>query len=153
MKYLFTLFLCVIVSLLVSVGASRAFVFGHDPRGRNLAQWFLFEMSRTEALKQRAALMKRLWEIKASAIDEFIAGRATVHEVIEQFREAEELVEDDNEGVVSPYHRPHTKEQLRRQLVGWVEDELSHDPEQAQKVVRRLKEELAHEPSPVPILR
>jgi hypothetical protein len=146
MKHLFTLFMCVTVSLAVLVGVSRAFGYDRGFRGRNLAEWILFEMRRNEALQHRKALMNRMWEMKTSAIDEFIANGTTVQHVIEQFEEAEELLQDDNEGVVPPYQRTQTKARMCRQLVGWVQDELKDDPEKAQQVVRRLKEELADEP-------
>ncbi len=153
MKYLFTLFLCVIVSLLITVGASQAFSSTRDLRGRSFVQWFLFELRRTEALKQCAEMMNRLWEIKAAAIDDFIADRATIEDVMERFAEAEELVEEGDVGVVASYRRPQTKEQVCRQLIGWVEDDLKDDPAKAREVIQRLKRELDAEPAEAAIIR
>jgi hypothetical protein len=143
MKYLFTLLVCVLGALLISVGVSQA--FDHDSRGRNFVQWFLAEINRMEALKQRGELMNRLWDMKTTAVEEYIADRATLQEVMERFEEAEDLMADDSTGVVAPYHRPQTTEQKCRQIIGWVEDELRNDPEKARKVVERLKQELAEE--------
>ena len=153
MKYLLTLFMCVLVALLVTVGVSQAFGGSRDPRGRSFVQWFLFEVRRTEALQQRAALMNRLWEMKAAAVEDFIADRTTLQEVMDRFEEAEDLLDDDAWGVVGPYHRPQSMEQKCRQIIGWVEDELRGDPEKACQIIHRIKQELAEATSRGEVVR
>ena len=143
MKYLSRLLLLTAVSALLCMGLSTLFECGRVSGGRSLAQWFLFEIRRGEALNQRAIAISRSAEAKKAVLADLFAERLTFQEATEQFRAANEIVKESDSGMLARYHVPQTEEELRRQVIAWIKAEKAAHPQRAKKVAHRLETELA----------
>lgn len=145
MKRVFYLLLVPIGLAVLSVGVMGAVTSHGSKGGKSLAGWILHEMRRSEALEERAEELTRVFEAKKSIITDLVSQRLTLHEAAEQFRQADELIEEDPEGLVAPYKAPLTEKGLYRQVILWVQAELKTDPQQAEQVIPRLQQEMAEE--------
>jgi hypothetical protein len=145
MKFLSRMLLYALVIAMVSAGLSEILARGQS-EGESLVHRFLFEFRRSEALTQRTEEVAQSIEIKRAVIDDLIADRVTLREATEQFRSANELIENDSEGMVATYRGPRTEKGLWRQVLAWVEMELSmrHDP-QAEEITCRIKDEMGEQ--------
>jgi hypothetical protein len=132
----------------------------------SLARWSagdlveLFSLGRLEeALDQRRAACQRLTSSKARTAAELIAGRVTLRQAAERFRELNAMVDDGNDDAVGAYRVESGEEALWRNVLVWVQATLrqSGDPA-APEVLRRLwaeyRERFGHDPDPwaVPVL-
>jgi hypothetical protein len=108
------------------------------------------------ALEQRLAACQRLTDGKARAAAELIAGRITLRQAAERFRELNALVDDGNDDVVGPYRVVSREEALWRNVLVWVRAELRQRRDQAAaEVLARLgveyRERFGHDPGPWPV--
>jgi hypothetical protein len=142
MKYMPHLLLTVVMSALLFVGVSHVFASDVNGRGEGLAHWILFEMRRSEALQQRLEEIARSLEIKKAVIDDLIAERLTFREATKAFRQADESISKNPDGLVAPYHTVQTEEEVRRQVIAWTTSELADSPWQTEEFTQRLEEEL-----------
>ena len=140
MKYASHLLLLVAVAA-VGAGVSHAITSGTRADGRSLARWLLFEIRRSEALEQRAAEISRSLETKKHIIGDLIAKRLTLREAVEEFRQADELIENNSSGLIAPYRTANTEDDRYRQVIAWARTELCNDPQQAEEVTQRLEKE------------
>ena len=140
MKYMSHLLLLVATAA-VGAGVSHILASGTRADGRNLARWLLFEIRRSEALEQRAAEISRALAIKKRIIGDLIAKRLTLREAAEEFRRADELIENNSGGLVATYRTARTENELYRQVLAWARTELSNDPQHSEEVMQRLEKE------------
>jgi hypothetical protein len=140
MKYTSHLLLLVATAA-VGAGVSHILASGTRADGRNLAHWLLFEIRRSEALEQRAVEISRALGIKKRIIGDLIAKRLTLREAAVEFRQADELIENDSGGLVAAYRMAKTEEELYRQVIAWARTELSNHPQQSEEVMQRLEKE------------
>jgi hypothetical protein len=137
--------LLVLVVFAVALQAvSRVFAFGIDGEAAHLARLFLREVQRRDALEQRAQEIAESEQIRSAAIQDFIAGRLTLAQTMEQYREAQQVIEEDRQGLVPHYRKPETKEALCRQVCAWIWSTLSaeHASQEVASVHLRLEKEL-----------
>jgi hypothetical protein len=90
-----------------------------------LGHMFVFEARRTEALQRRTEMVAQSDEIKRDIIAELLAGRLTLREAVDRFREANQMVENTDWALVADYQVPTTEEGLYRQVIAWVEGETA----------------------------
>jgi hypothetical protein len=123
---------------------SRVFALGIDSETARIARLFLREVQRREALEQRAQEIAESEQIRIAAISDFIAGRITLAQTMEQYRDAQSVIEEDHQGFVPRYRKPETKEGLCRQVCAWIQTTLSTQStsQEAESVHRRLEKEL-----------
>jgi hypothetical protein len=111
---------------------------------------------REGALEQRLESCRCLTAGKTRTAAELIAGRVTLRQAAERFRELNALVEDGNDEVVGRYLLVQGEEALFRNVLRWAEVELHQRGDEATKakVLSRLKEEyrerFGHDPGPWP---
>jgi hypothetical protein len=145
MKHVSRLLLTISALAILGIGMTQGFA-SRDPRARqNLARRFLLEMRRAEALEYRANEMSQSLEVKKAVIEDLVAERLTLREAAEQFRRADQPIENDPAGLVAPYHAPETEQGRYQQVITWAKVELSDDPEQAEQVIPRLEQEMAEQ--------
>ncbi|HEY7426229.1 MAG TPA: hypothetical protein VH682_18505 [Gemmataceae bacterium] len=141
MKYASHLLLLVATAA-VGVGVSNIIASGTRADGKSLARWLLFEIRRSEALEQRAAEISRAMQTKKGVTGDLIAKRLTLREAAEEFRQADELIENNSGGLVATYRTAKTEDELYRQVLAWARTELSNsDPRKAEEVMQRLEKE------------
>jgi hypothetical protein len=123
---------------------SRVFALGMDGEPARIARLLLREVQRREALEQRAQEIAESEQIRQAAIRDFIAGRMTLAQTMEQYREAQGVIEEDHQGLVPRYRKAETKEALCRQICAWIQTTLSAQStsQEADAVHRRLEKEL-----------
>ena len=108
-----------------------------------------------EALDQRLAACQRLMGGKARTAAELIAGRVTLRQAAERFRELNTLVDDGHDDLIGPYQVVSGEEALWRNVLVWVQAELRQrrDPA-APEVLGRLRaeyrEHFGRDPQPWP---
>jgi hypothetical protein len=146
MKYVPHLLLTVVMTAIIFVGVSYGVASDVNGRGEGLAHWILFEMRRSEALQQRLEEISRSLEVKKVVIDDLLAKRLTFREAAEAFREADESISQDADGLIAPYHTPQTEEEVRRQVIAWTATELAEGSQQTAEITHRLEMELAEQP-------
>lgn len=137
------LLLIAVVFAVLYVGVSHVLAFGAADDNYNLARWLLREARRSEALWRRKREMAEAMAVKKAIAQELVAGRLTLREAAEQFREADAMVENDPEGLVAPYLVPETKLGLYQQVRTWTETVLTENytPQKAEQVRHRLEQE------------
>jgi hypothetical protein len=123
---------------------SRVFALGIDGEAAHLARLLLREVQRRDALEQRAQEIAESEQIRSAAIRDFIAGHLTLVQTMEQYREAQQVIEEDRQGLVPRYRKPETKEALCRQVCAWIGSTLSakHASQEVHSVHLRLEKEL-----------
>jgi hypothetical protein len=104
-------------------------------------------------LEQRRAACRRLADGKSRAAAELVAGRITLRQAAERFRELNALVDDGNDDVVGPYQVQSGEEALWRNVLVWVRAELHtrRDPNAAEVFARLeadYREQFGHDPEP-----
>src|SRR5215469_7166509 len=125
MKYASHLLLLAAVAVVVSMGVSHLIASRGKADGRNLARRLLFEMRRSAALDQRSVEVLRSLEIKKVAISDLIAERLTLREAFGEFRQANELIENNAGGLVATYRMAQTEDELYQQVLAWTRAEFS----------------------------
>jgi hypothetical protein len=112
----------------------------------------VFEARRTEALQYRMEMVAQSDEIKRDIIIELVAGRLTLREAADQFREANQMVENTDRELVADYQMPTTEEGLCRQVIAWVEGENSVlSPGEVKDLLTPLVEEYESRFGPLPV--
>jgi hypothetical protein len=127
----------------------------------SLARWpagdlevLTLQALREEALEQRLETWRSLTAGKTRTAAELIAGRVTLRQAAERFRELNALLDDGNDEVVGPYRMGSGEEALWQNVLVWVRAELYKRADKATeaKVLARLKEEyreqFGHDPAP-----
>jgi hypothetical protein len=108
------------------------------------------EARREEAMARRIASTRRLSDGKHGVVNEAIAGRITLRQAAEQFRQLNAQADDGNDDLVGPYWVVSGEERLCRNVLVWVRAELYHHPDRAAGVLARLgaeyRERFGHGP-------
>jgi hypothetical protein len=138
----------VFILALLGIAVTQVFASRDKREGRSLARWLLVEMRRAEVLENRATEMSQSLQVKKEIVGDLVAERLTLREAAEQFRQADQLIEDDREGLIADYHTPETEKGLYQQVISWAKSELSDDPRQADQIIPRLEQEMAEECRP-----
>jgi hypothetical protein len=128
----------------VAGGAVPGLPGGPDVLGLGrLGAWYARELQRAEALSARTRAVDRCLEGKSQVAAEVGAGRMTLAEAVGHFRRLQRQVKDDGQDkVLGAYPLSPSDEELARQVVDWVANQLHNDPERAAGVVARLRGEL-----------
>jgi hypothetical protein len=135
------------IAALATLGIGLTYVLARrDPyEGRSLARWLLLEIRRSAALDYRASEMSQVLEVKKAVVDDLVAERVSLREAAEQFRQANQWIENDGTGLVVPYYPPESEEGLYQQVIAWAKQQLSDDPKQAEQVIPRLEQGMAQQ--------
>lgn len=142
MKHLITLLVCASVAALVAAAISCTSDLLWDSRGRGLAQWYLSEIRRRDALNQRSVVIAHSLEVKRAVIGDLLAHHLTVREAARQFAEADALIEDDDDVLVAPYRKPRTEAQRYHQVINWVKNQVGDRSVESKRILRQLKQEI-----------
>jgi hypothetical protein len=117
----------------------------------------VWEGQREEALDQRLTASHRLLATKTGVVNELIAGRLTLPEAADRFRELSARVAGDgNDDMIGAYRVVSGEEALCHSVLLWAEAELRHgpDPSAAAAVLARLqaayRERFGRDPGPMP---
>jgi hypothetical protein len=115
-----------------------------DGEGGSLARSLLIEARRSEALRLRKVEIHESMSVKRAITEELIAGRLTLREAEERFRDADTIVESDREGLLPHYRSASSDRELCRQVIAWTENMLSEklNPREARRVERKLKRQV-----------
>jgi hypothetical protein len=110
---------------------------------------------RVGPLDQRLSESREVIWAKNAVVNELIAGRLTLCQATERFRELHALVEDGNDEVVGPFQVVRGEEALCRNVLIWVRAELYHRSRQeGDEVFARLRaeyrERFGYDPGPWP---
>jgi len=105
--------------------------------GRILLQ----ESQREAALVRRTEAAWRCTQGKQRIAAEVIAGRVSLREAADRFRELNTLLDDGNDDLLGTYQRPAGEEGLCRNVIVWVRGEVRRDPARAPQVLSRLEKE------------
>jgi hypothetical protein len=100
------------------------------------------ELQRREALESRDARLWRCREAKARVTAELLAGRLSLAEAAEAFREVNETLQDADDAWVDPYRFADNEEAVCRTVIAWARHDTGCDPARRAAVVGRLEEEL-----------
>lgn len=132
-----------LVCVIVFVCISSVLAFSRDGQGTQLARWLLFEARRSEALQQRRIEVQESEEEKTAISEQFIAGRLSLREAAEQFREVDAVLRENPSSFVASYITPETEHGLCRQVCHWTEFMLirKHSAREAEQVRRRMERE------------
>jgi hypothetical protein len=142
MRSLARLLLLVVVGLVLCFGVSHTVASSESSEGRNAASWLLQEVRRAEALHNCSRIIARAQQTKHTVISDLLAKKLTAREAVEQFAAEDESLAKESSGLPMPYCGPRTEEEVRKQLLGWVKNELVDNPQQAEEVIRQVEEEL-----------
>lgn len=145
LKFVARPFLVLVVFAVTLQAVSRVLAFPVDGEVAHLARLLLREVRRSDALAQRVKEVAEAESIRGTATLDFIAGRLTLTQAMEQYREAEKIIAEDNQGLVPRYQKPRTKEELCRQVCAWVQTFLltgNYTSQEANAVHQRLEHEL-----------
>jgi hypothetical protein len=112
------------------------------------------ETDREEVLAGRLAIAQRFSEGKHHAVAELAAGRITLRQTVERFREMNALLEGYGRDGVAPFLVASGEEPLWRNVLVWVEAEVWYrtDPGAAEirtRVWAEYREHFGHDPEPV----
>jgi hypothetical protein len=117
--------------------------------GRILVQ----ESQREAALVRRNEVVWRCTQGKQRIAAEVIAGRLSLCEAADGFRELNTLLDDGNDDLLGTYQRPAGEEDLWRNVIVWVRGEVRRDPARGPAVLSRLEKEFqehfGHSPLPL----
>lgn len=100
------------------------------------------EVQRGEALDSWDERLRRSREAKARITTEVLAGRLSLAEAAEAFREVNETLKDDPDAWVDPYRFADDEEAVFRTVIAWARSRAGEGPEHQAAVVARLEEEL-----------
>jgi hypothetical protein len=145
LKFVARPFLVLVVFAVALQAVSRVLAFGVDGEAANLARRLLREVRRADALAQRVKEVAEAESIRGTATEDFIAGRLTLTQAMEQYREAEKIIAEDHQGLVPRYQKVRTREELCRQICAWVQTFLltgNYTSQEANSVHQRLENEL-----------
>ncbi|HEY7315436.1 MAG TPA: hypothetical protein VH643_39265 [Gemmataceae bacterium] len=145
MKHVSRLLLTVFVLTILGVGMMRVLASRDQHGGQSLAHWYLLEIRRSAALDSRASEMSQSLEVKKAVIADLLAKRVSLREAAEQFREADQQIDNDGVGLVAPYRMPESEAGLYRQVIAWTKAELSDDPKQTEQIIPRLEQEMVED--------
>jgi hypothetical protein len=131
------------VSTVLYVGAQLVFS-SVDGEGGSLARSLLIEVRRSEALRLRKVEIAESMSLKSAITEELIAGRLTLREAEERFRDADTIVESDREGLLPHYRLASSDRELCRQVMAWTENKLKEklNPREARRVQRQLRRQV-----------
>jgi hypothetical protein len=100
------------------------------------------EIQRGEALSSRDEVVRRCRAAKRRITAEVLAGRMTLPEAAQAFREWNETIKDGNEPWAGVYRAPEDEEAVCRNVIVWARQVANRDPGRQAAVVRHLEEEL-----------
>lgn len=99
----------------------------------------LFETRRAEALQERKEMVSRSLEVKRSIVADLAAGRLHLAEAIDQFNEANHMIQNINMDLIPMYRLPTDAAGVGRQVLVWVRNEVAlESPEKARRLVAEL---------------
>jgi hypothetical protein len=102
----------------------------------------LFEWRRSEALRYRSEMVFHNIGVKDPIVADLVAGRLTLREAAVRFQEANHLVENNDPDLLPDFQIPATEQGVYRQVLGWVQTEVSSLPaEQAKRILTPLEKE------------
>jgi hypothetical protein len=115
---------------------------------------FLLELSRRETLEQHDEVIQRVSAGKHQVTAEVLAGRLTLREAAERFRQLDALLDDRAGEARGLAPRARTEEERCRYVLHWVASAGPEEPARAASVVARLEEEyrqrFGRDPEPPP---
>lgn len=126
------LMLCVI---LLNCAASW---FDADASVLRLGRLLVFEARRAQALTARTEIVGRSMAIKRGIVAQLIAGRVNLREAIDQFANANDMIENGDRELIAKYQLPTDLDGVTRQLLSWTYNEIESLP--PYKAQRRLAE-------------
>jgi hypothetical protein len=100
------------------------------------------ETVRGEALTRRDEAIRRCLEGKTQITNELLAGRLTLLQAAEAFRDCDDKVKNSNEAGVGTYRIAEDEEAVCRNVLIWATRAAARRGPQYQVVVRRLEDEL-----------
>jgi hypothetical protein len=100
------------------------------------------ELQRGEALSSREEVVLRSRDAKQRVTAEVIAGRLTLREAAQAFREWNETLKDGNDAWAGVYRVPQEEDEVCRNVIVWAEKATKRDPRRQAAVLRRLEAEL-----------
>jgi len=146
MKKLFSLSLCAVtcVTLLAAFGGASTSWWDDSVEWdlARLAHRLAEENRRGEVLASRTGVVRRCTEGKREVTLEVIAGRLTLPEAAERFRELHETRDEGYEDSPPPGPDHRDEEAMCLNVIVWVAAELHENPPRARVVVSRLEDEL-----------
>jgi hypothetical protein len=102
------------------------------------------EQVRAGAIDVRSQSTRACLEGKHQVDAELAAGRMTLAEAADRFRELGALVNDGQDSILGPYPGvPDTDEDIYRNVILWTQVCHRDTPERERQLVERLKQELA----------
>lgn len=133
---------CLTTIILLSVGLNTfaGRWLGTEGGALQLGRWLVFETRRAEALRHRSEMIAHAWEVKRDLIDEVVVGRMSLRQAILQFKQANNLVDNSNPGLVAPYYTPSDPESLGNQVLAWARNELAGwPPHKGERILMTLE--------------
>jgi hypothetical protein len=116
------------IVLVVGLNTVAALWLGDEGNPLHLGRWMLLETRRTHALRHRSQLVAQSWHVKQALIEELVAGRLPLRQAIVQFKQANDLIENDDTDLVAPYSTPSDPESLAKQVLAWARNEVGGWP-------------------------
>ncbi|HTU90766.1 MAG TPA: hypothetical protein VMF69_11875 [Gemmataceae bacterium] len=114
--------------------------FGAETSVLRLGRLLVFESRRSQALNARSDMVARSLEIKRGIIGRLVSGSLNMHQAIEQFQKANEVIENGDLDLIARYRLPADLEGVGRQVLAWVYNEVfSWPPEKAKSRYADLK--------------
>lgn len=145
LKFVTRPLLALVVFAVALQAVSRVFALGIDGEAANFARLLLHEARRWDALEQRVREIQEAEQVRGEATADFIAGRLTLIQAMEQYRDAEDMIAEDRNGLVPHYRKPRTRQELCRQFCAWVQTFLisgNYTSQEKNSVRHRLEMEL-----------
>lgn len=138
--------LCVFtgVALVLIFGVFAPWWFGSDRSLASVAGQLYRELQRGDSLDRRDERMRRCLEAKRRITAEVLAGRLSLEEAAEAFRESNAAAQDGNEAWAGTYrtYDEDDAEAVYRNVIVWVRQSPSQGPERKAATIYRLEEEL-----------
>jgi hypothetical protein len=94
--------------------------FGDNTSVVGTARWLVRETRRSQAFQTRIEMVARSTSVKRDVIAQVIAGRLRLRQAIIHFRDANELVENNDPDLVPRYWCSTDPEELGRQVLAWT---------------------------------
>lgn len=145
MKLFARLFVIGFVFGILYLGVSHVLALESEGEIHHLARWIFTEMRRSEALQQRRLEQTESETLKKAVIEDYLGARLTLREAVQQFREADELVQDRSESLVAPYIAPESEQDTCLQVKVWMDMALkdnNYPAEKATEIQRRFEDEM-----------
>jgi hypothetical protein len=116
--------------------------FGDSTGVVGTARWLVRETRRSQALQTRVEMVSRSTSVKRDAIAQVIAGRLRLRQAIIHFRDANELVQNNDPDLVPRFWGSTDPEELGRQVLSWTRNTVVCSlPENRQHLLSDLERE------------